>query len=887
MKIKYFLMLVLLAGLLIAGWLWLYLNERTDRNVYDAVPAETLLIFESTGGDGFWTKIQSETALYASLSEMDFMRSFQLNLSSLDTLLGKRAGSFYDFMKSQPLLLYLLPVKNQQAWVITAQLSDKIRMYEIPELAGRAFGNRVEIVARKTYGIPTALLVDKSTGLQLHYTITGGLFIGSFNKDGFEKAVKQLGEKSGLLMNTAFANLRDTRGGFVDGYLFLNNELLSGFLQQQLAAEYQQLVSKAAGQFESWTVFDISVRNANIVQNGFTQPKEGSFLKALSNTQVVENKCFNVLPFNTRTLFQIAIPEFPLFYKQNFNQAGLITLSQQTGVDMESLLINRIDSEIAIARIQKSDATADVFLCRINEAAVLEQQLRLLSKTLTNSRNIPDGSIFNLGADHIVAMLFGQAFEAVKGSWVALTDQFLLIANDSSTLELILKLHQRGRVMTSSEHFRQFSNNLADASNMLIYANIREGLPVLNSFFGKNLSFHINRNQQTIRAFEAVAIQLSATGSMMYTSCVLKHNPDYKEESMIGWKFKLDAPGALKPFVVSDKRSKSSRIAVVDNNNTMYMLSANGELLWKKALQDLPLSDIYVIELQKSNQEFLLFNTPTHIHLTDMNGRPASGFPVRLRSEATNGLLLVDYDGRKEYRLLVACSDRIIYNYDLSGRMTEGWELPRTNDIVAQRLEYFKTAGSDYLVSVDLQGDIRVFDRRGVSRITARGQYSKASRSSVFLNQTNSKGVLLTTSSDGKILYISGTGLLSSTDFGYFSPEHFFLYEDFNQNRSVDFIWLDGKELKVFDRFQQLLFQYVFKNSIDNKPYFQQLGRNKLLIVSDNEAGEVYMFDKEGKSIIASGLPLQQHYTLANLFNSDEISVLTIVDNQLIHYQVY
>lgn len=884
MKLKYFLLLVLIMGALLAAWLMFFYSEGTRRTVYEAVPNEAVIVFESTAGP-FWQKLTSETGMIASLSEMDFMRSLHLQLNMLDTLLGKKNKEFYSFMQSQPMLLFLLPANDAYNWVMVAQFSDQLRMYEIPELAGRAFGNRIEVLSRKTHGFSTALLVDKSSGLQLHYTITGGLFVGSFSKDGFEKALKQLGEKSNLLTNSDFATLRETRGGFVDGYVYVNNVMFSKFVQQQIAPEHKDLIAKIAAQLGSWTSLDLSIRNANFVHNGFTQLEKGSFLEELAATQAVEGKCFTVLPFNTRTLFQMAVPDFAAFYKKQFDQDGLNALSHQLGIDIESIFIKNIESEIAIAQIQKAGATDAVFLCRIKDVALLDQQLRLLSKQLNNAKAIPEGMIFNLGINQLVHALFGIPYGSVSGSWVGFADQFLLIASDPSTLELLLKHHQRGRVLMTSEHFRQFSNNLADASNMLIYTNIREGLPVLNSYFGKALSFHINRNQQAIRDFEAMALQLSAAGSMMYTSFIVKHNPDYKEESMTVWKYTLEAQGAQKPYIIYDRRSNSNKIATVDENNTLYLLSSSGQLLWKKQLQDLPLSEIFAVD--RGSQDMLLFNTPTHIHLMDMYGRASPGFPVRLRSEATNSLLLVDYDGKKDSRIIVACSDRTIYSYDLTGRIADGWEMPRTADIVTRPIDYFRAAGSDYLVSADVQGDVRAFDRRGQLRISPRGQFTKAVHSPFYLNRTNSRGVLLTTAADGKIVYISGTGQLSSTDFGYFSPEHFFIYEDFNQNRSVDFIWLDGKDLKVFDRFQQLVFQYTFKQLIDNRPYFQQIGSNTYLVVIDDESGEVYLFDKEGKSIIASGLPVQTAYTIGSLFNNDEISVLALVDNQLIHFQVY
>ncbi|MDV7396624.1 hypothetical protein RZS08_34830, partial [Arthrospira platensis SPKY1] len=103
----------------------------------------------------------------------------------------------------------------------------------------------------------------------------------------------------------------------------------------------------------------------------------------------------------------------------------------------------------------------------------------------------------------------------------------------------------------------------------------------------------------------------------------------------------------------------------------------------------------------------------------------------------------------------------------------------------------------------DSRGELRIVDRRGMPRISPRGELRKSKHAAFYINQTNSKGVLLTTERTGRLLYISAAGLLSTTDFGTYSEDHFFLYEDFTQNRSRDFIYLDGNTLQIFDRFKK------------------------------------------------------------------------------------
>ena len=50
--------------------------------------------------------------------------------------------------------------------------------------------------------------------------------------------------------------------------------------------------------------------------------------------------------------------------------------------------------------------------------------------------------------------------------------------------------------------------------------------------------------------------------------------------------------------------------------------------------------------------------TANHIHLIDRNGNYVEKYPVKLRSPATNGLAVFDYDKNRDYRMFIAGSDR-------------------------------------------------------------------------------------------------------------------------------------------------------------------------------------------------------------------------------------
>jgi len=92
----------------------------------------------------------------------------------------------------------------------------------------------------------------------------------------------------------------------------------------------------------------------------------------------------------------------------------------------------------------------------------------------------------------------------------------------------------------------------------------------------------------------------------------------------------------------------------------------NGQVKWKKALNEKKLSAIQVIDLYSNKELFLLVNTENEIHLFNKKGEYSSGFPITLEEEATNDVKFYRWKG-KSYFIIATKNNRVIL-YDGEGR---------------------------------------------------------------------------------------------------------------------------------------------------------------------------------------------------------------------------
>jgi hypothetical protein len=135
---------------------------------------------------------------------------------------------------------------------------------------------------------------------------------------------------------------------------------------------------------------------------------------------------------------------------------------------------------------------------------------------------------------------------------------------------------------------------------------------------------------------------------------------------------------------------------------------------------------------------------------------------------------------------------------------------------------------------------------------------------------------------------VGADGALNRTDFGSYSDKHFFLYEDFDGDKSVDFIYLDQNDLRVYNKFKTELFSHHFDTEIVTRPVFFKITRNKRLLgIVSEKAREIYLIDRKGNMIVSSGLVGETPFAVGSLHNNQEINLVTGVGNALFNYVIY
>ncbi|MCK9448088.1 MAG: hypothetical protein M0Q41_03820 [Bacteroidales bacterium] len=878
--------IIFIAVILLGAASFLYFTSSPVRSVAEVLPSDALLVVESTGTGPLWQKLKQQTAFWPDLIRIEEIERFDDQLKLVDSILDVEASVVYERLSELPMAYALYRESDSYQGVLIIRTDRVLKLYELREQIAKRYANRIQWAERKTEGIKSVLLVDKKLNTHFHFTIHSGFFVGSFDRQLFGTVVRQFGRSDGLAADSSYIRLSATRAMQADGYMWLDYELLSELAAEHASTPYMSGAAKGPSSIAASSLFDISVKPNELVLNGLSQPSSHPFSQALSRQQGIEMRITKVVPSNTRLLLQIGSDAMAEFCQEWIPNTQRQQLEKKYALDFQNGFIANL-SEIALAMQYRSGRQESFFAAYVHHKAGLSAFLVQLTRSLKGSLISTEPLQGSIPAEFLLQELFGPIFNPLKGFYFMLLDDFLVIAESAEKLQEIGVWYRQGRTLAQNDNFKLFSNYLADASNCMLYVNLREGSDILLPMLGSSLTYFLNHHADHLKDFEAFAIQFAGTGELLYTNFVLKYNPDYKEESLIGWRTCLQAPMRSQPYPVDDHSSKNKQIIVFDQQNTIYFIDADGNILWKRQLQEELVGDVFTVDYYQNGKLQYLFATTNHIHLLDRTGNYVGNYPVKLRSPATSGLSVMDYDGIREYRILVNCADKHTYNYEITGKEVKGWARPKSMEMVTQAVEHLVVGGLDYLIITDIQANIRIVDRRGISRIQLRGEPNKSKYSGFYVNRTNSKGIILTTDKNGKLLYINAAGVLSRTDFGDFSEEHYFLYEDITQNRSYDFIYLDDNRLRVFDRFKKQIFSHDFKNAIHYPPKLFTLKNGKRLLgVLDEDAGEIYLIGQNGKISISSDIKASTAYTVTSLKQNETVNLLTGLDGCVVNYEL-
>jgi hypothetical protein len=855
--------LVLLLGLVTLGYLFQKGNRTLLTDPYKAVSAGAIAVIETIDLQSFVNSLTTGKGIFGEIGKIkefeDYNRKIkfladQLNNSAYKKILsGNSALISFHFSASgrlQP-LLSMAVVSD----VKTRQLKDMLRISGIKTI------NQKSISDKDVLLLPYGLNNNNDT---VFISVISGLLVCTTSEKLFMEAIIQTKLEEDIRSQPGFKKVLQASGKNEDK-IFVVFKNLPPLLKSLFREEYIDLVQKI-GRLAGSAGGDIYMSENDLVLSGYTESSGPSdYLHKFKSATPGLFHTYKILPSATVFFEAVLNPYFPAV-ENTGTKAGVLAgkLRAQIGEEITKAYIDIRerpvgDNSLIIYELRDRVYAEKIFLDDFGNQPGSENTFFFQPD---DQVKIPVYITPYKGFISAVLPAFAEDFD---DSWFAFYDNYLITGSSYITLSRLLYDNLLNKTLANDITYRDFESTLPSIAGYFFYAVPSRVIDYLARWLDEDLIRSLKSNKPSLNKIQAVGYQFVTSNNMLYNSLSVRFREEAREESTTEWETLLDTVAAIKPFFFTNHITGAKEIFIQDMKNNAYLINAAGRVLWKVPLRERINSTTYMVDYLKNGKFQLLFSSRNYLHLLDRNGNYVDRFPVRLRSPATNPLSLFDYDNNRNYRLLIAGDDKIVYAYDINGNVVKGWKPFRTNSKVETEISWVRVSGKDYLVISD-ETSVYFIDRTGDPRLTLRESVTRARKSSIRL-VAGSKPSVVFSSPDGTIQNIYFDGNVKKTSFRKFSVDHSFDIFDVNGDGFGEYIFIDMGILYLYNHNGSEMFtRELGSTSIGGPINFIFSPADRKIGFFDITNNQIYLIDGNGKTM--NGFPLRG----ASMFSIGKLS---------------
>lgn len=833
----------------IGGGIYFYQNLfQGIKDPVKLIPDDAALIIEIPQFKKLYTDWESNSSYGKVLEEWPKLESFQYFLPQVLNEFEEQTAQFSDLQ--EPVLLS----RHQQGWLLLfPSLGYSLQNFEREILSQLKDSPSTQ---EKTLENEYYLQFNHEKH-QLCISEKRGWYFISDSPELLVKSVALVNSSNEFRESAEFRSLEKVSGKRSDAHVFVNFDKLKEIYPSKSAESYS-IIWQNPKSIASWTGLDLSIKSNELLLNGYSIPRDSglSLMSIFEGQESVGMSIGDHFPYQTKSYYHLSLSNYSKYYQawkdylrssKQWEAKAKAILKIEKGLKQKPEEIHKKWWAGEMASLKTDDGKEyGLFLAQQGrESYRVLSDIAHLSQPSMISMDYKNLKLKEINYPDFLRSQFGPWFPKSKKSYFAVVDELVIFSSSINDLKEYVDLLESGSILQKNESYHEFSDNLSKNTNFTFYVNRPESVADIINVFPKEEVSLLKEMSIFKKDMSGFSLQLNWKNKMVYTGIFAGLSGEKTKKSS-QWQVLADSDIVSGPFVVKDHTDASHKYIVFDDFRQMYLINEQGDIVWKKQLEENPISDVFEIDYYGNGKIQYLFNSENYIYLIDLTGSMVANYPVKLNSEASTGLSVIDYQNNKDYRILIPCMNGEVYNYKKDGSLLKDWKAKNTRKQIVKPMNHVVANSKDYLIAEAQNGNIMMFDRKGNTRLEIRKSFINALGSDVYANRTNSKGMMITTDLEGRLMYIPEKGKVKSTVFGDFSKDHFFIYSDFSGNGNYDFIYLDGQELNVYDRLKKSYVNYIFEHPILIKPKLYSVSGRKILAVFDQQGETLYLFNSEG-----------------------------------------
>ncbi|NHF61457.1 ribonuclease HII [Flavobacteriaceae bacterium TP-CH-4] len=672
------------------------------------------------------------------------------------------------------------------------------------------------------------------------------VFIGSS-----ENAIRNaLDTQSQNRTDTIFRKLFNVSDSNQPGTLFVRLNKSDSFLSQIVAHDSRFKPSS----FSDWMSLDIHSEPNQLLLGGLTTVNDSSsnFLNLFRNTKPLPNTTPSFAPIQASGMLSYSFNDYRVFAnnQEHYLQHSPVTDSLFSAVEEIGFIYTGSDRAILLNTYGSEDITN--FLAELRQGALEHQGTTILelSKTdfLTNG--------------------FKPLIDGFEARYSVILENAFLFSENPEVLREIISNYKNGTTFNQGSLYKTAQNNLSAASTILYIGSPKH----MENLIKKELKPEFYRQIKTPKLSGYVfSTQVVADGGFFHTNLSIQKSSSMRRSLGVQplFRVQLEAEIANRPQFVINHLTNQKEVVVQDQENRLYLISKDGKILWKKALNARIRGKIHQVDLFKNGRLQLAFTTNDHLWVLDRNGKEVKMLCKRFPGGNLNPLAVFDYDQKREYRLVVTQGNRISM-YDRKGKIVKGFTYTRSEAPVLNAPKHLVIGNKDHLVFQLENGLLKILNRKGAVRVEV-AEPIDFSTNEILLYQsqfaiTDTKGVLHQIDQNGKV---TRTPL-------YLNPEHGL------DATSKTLVYINDNVLSIRGK------KVTLDLGVYSPPIIFVVNDKIYISVTDLQSEKIYLFDSQAETI--PGFPIYGNsmIDLADMDGDKNPDLVTKEkDSSLTVYRIY
>lgn len=829
--------------------------------VESLLPPNTVWFAELNDWDDIYQK-KSESRVWSILSQVEEVQNFEADLSATGRLLGE--AELEQFLNSSDLFMAnVLAGANRYNWVLMALNKD---LGLADALKGQS---NVEI---STYAGEEILSLPLSDDRKLFVHQKNDYCLLSTDAISLEAIIRQ--QSSNASIKPEFLKLQDLRKS-------KNNRApLNLYLKLDEWNNYLSTLGDVKAPFVSglgdWLLLDLESEKHDLIATGLLSHNEEAafYTQALAELRSDQISAQKIIPFNCAQWVHMSvgnIGQYQRAYENYLERAGRMAEHQEILKKLPSTasetLAGIIDSEMGTFQSGRAQNHAyDFAYFNVREIDLADQSMESFADS-SFIEGYRGHVIRKLAAKNLLPRLYGMAFDAFHEPYYLIHENFVILGNELPALKVVLNDIIDNKTLDRSESYLNMSSQLAGRAQMQILFGLPEWLPNQRNFLNRSLAEQVETHQDSLQNLRWALVQLKAGKERSFVSAMVREEKPIEEKIVRQWTVQLEGQPMAAPQFLRNHNNQKLDIAIQDEDYNLYLISRKGKLFWKQALDGPIMGDIRQIDIYRNNKLQMVFNTANKLWVLDRLGRNVEGFPIDLPSEATAPLGVFNYDQARNYRLVVPCGG-MLHNYDVEGKVVEGWKFEASESDIVSEPQFFSVAGKDIIVCLNEEGKLFQLNRRGEERFKVDTKVEEL-KTSFYLKagKTLQESELIAGSNSGKMYVINPEGKVDALYLDKSHPADYLIYFEGR------YIFSDGEGLYVKD--DENPFEAQLEDDISVKPKAMILGNRFYAAAFSAKAEEIRLYNQEGE--LVEGFPVfaQGPFDMGSLNRDKSLNIVT------------